>query len=341
MSTFSPLSRRRRFLGLVSGAVALGLLAACGTSAPGSAPTSGSSAQSGPWEFTDDRGKKVSLPQRPTRVVMQVNAAATLVDLGIKPTAVFGPQRLEDGKPDPQAGDVDPATPSIGSEFGEFNLEKLTEQRPELIVTIMYGESLWYVPEESQAAIEEKAPIVAIKLDGVPAAEAIGKFAKLAESLGADLDSAALTQAKKDFDDAGAALKAAAAAKPGLKVQVVQGTQDGLLVAKPDFFSDLKHFAAQGVDLVVPTAGEQPSWDELSWERVSTYPADLVLTDAREFTLSRDELAKQPTWAQLPAVRAGQVGLWHAETPMSYQKLTPVIRELAEQIEKARTDVVS
>ena len=347
MTTFtsgrSRVPTRRRFLGLTAGALALGLLAACGDSGPGAAAggSSTAAAPSGPWTFTDDRGKTVSLPQRPTRIVMQVNAAATLVDFGIKPTAVFGPQKLEDGKADPQAGDVDPGVVSVGTEFGEFNLEKYTEQRPELLVTIMYGESLWYIPEESQAAIEEKAPMVAIQLGGVSAAEGIAKFAKLAESLGADLDSAELAKAKKDFEDAGAALKAAAAAKPGLKVEVVQGTQDALLVGKPSFFSDLKYFTEQGVDIVAPTAGEQPTWDELSWERASTYPADLILTDARQFTLSQDELAKIPTWAQLPAVQAKQLGLWHAETPMSYQKLAPVIRELTGVIEKARADVVS
>lgn len=339
----SPTPTRRRVLALAGAAAAASLLVACGDTAPGASPgtTSAAPASSGPWEFTDDRGKKVSLPQRPTKVVMQVNAAATLVDFGIKPTAVFGPQKLEDGKADPQAGDVPADTPSVGTEFGEFDLEAYRALKPELLITIMYGETLWYVPEESMAKIEETAPIVAIKLDGVSAADAIGKFAELAESLGADLGTPELAEAKKGFEAAGAKLKAATAAKPGLKALVAQGAKDQLLVAKPGFFSDLTYFADQGLDLVRPTGGDQPSWETLSWEQSSAYPADLILTDARAFALSQQELAAIPTWAQLPAVKAGQLGLWHAETPMSYQKLTPVIEELTALVEKARADVVA
>ncbi|SDD25051.1 ABC transporter substrate-binding protein [Actinokineospora iranica] len=344
MNTFpTRQTRRRKFLAVATGVALASVLVACGDAAPGSSNggSSTAAAPSGPWEFTDDRGKKVSLPQRPTKIVMQVNAAATLVDFGIKPIGVFGPQKTTDGKPSPQAGDLDPNTESVGSEFGEFNLEKYTALKPELLITIMYGEALWYIPEESAATIEEKAPMVAIQLGGVSAAEGIAKFAKLAESLGADLNSADLAKAKQEFETAGAALKAAAAAKPGLKTMVVQGSKDALLVAKPDFFSDLNYFGKQGLDMVAPTGGEAPSWEELSWEQASRYPADLILNDSRDFTLPQAEMAKIPTWAELPAVKAGQLGLWHPETPMSYQKLTPVIRELASVVEKARTDVVS
>ncbi|MDQ3578147.1 MAG: ABC transporter substrate-binding protein [Actinomycetota bacterium] len=337
---------RRRLLTLAGGVTLAVLLSACGDTAPGSSQTTSSgtpstSAASGPWEFTDDRGKKISLPQRPTRIVMQVNAAAALDDFGIKPTAVFGPRELESGQPDPQAGDVSPDVPSVGTEFGEFNMEKYLEQKPELLVTIMYGEALWYVPEESAAQIEEKAPIVAIQLAGVPADEAIAKFGKLAESLGADLNTPELAKAKQDFEAASASLKKAAEGKAGLKTLVVQGIAEEAYLAKPSFFSDVSYFGKLGLDLVAPTEGEAPTWETISWEQVSKYPADLILTDARDQALSQSDLAKIPTWAQLPAVRAGQLGLWHAETPMSYQKLTPALIELTEVVSKARTDVVA
>lgn len=336
-----PAPSRRRFLGLTGGVALAGVLAACGsTDSP--APAAGrGDAPSGPWEFTDDRGKKVTLPRRPQNIVVQISAAASLVDFGITPTGVFGPRTLADGKPDPQAGDVDPAIPSVGTEFGEFSMEKFLGLKPELVVTIMYGESLWYVPEESQAAIEATAPIVGIQLGGVSATEAIGKFEALAEALGADVATPTLVRAKKDFETAAAGLAQATAAKPGLTTLVVQGSKDILYIGKPDFFSDLKFFTEKGLDIVTPTGGDAPTWEELSWEQAGTYPADLILTDAREMALSQGELAKIPTWATLPAVKSGQLGLWHAETPYSYQKYAGVLTELTGVVRKARTDVVA
>ncbi|MFC3998907.1 ABC transporter substrate-binding protein [Nocardiopsis sediminis] len=326
-------------LALAGATALLALLTACGGTAPGGSADDEAGADGGGWEFTDDRGETISLPERPENVVMQVNAAAALVDFGVDPAAVFGPRTLGDGSPSPQAGDVPADTPSVGTEFGEFDMEAYLAAEPDLVVTIMYGETLWYLPEEGIEEIEETAPIVAVQLAGVPADEAVEKFADLAGSLGADLDSAELAEAREQFEAAGDALAEAAEAQPDLSTLVVQGTPDTLYIAKPEFYSDLAYFQAKGVDIVVPDGGEGPNWEELSWERASTYDADLILTDDREIALPQDDLADIPTWTELPAVQEEQLGLWHAETPMSYQKLTPVVTELAETIEGADPDV--
>jgi iron-desferrioxamine transport system substrate-binding protein len=337
----SPSTSRRRFLGFSGGVALAGLLAACGDSRPGSpaAPTSG--AATGPWTFTDDRGRTASLPSRPTRIVMQVNAGAALVDLGVTPVGVFGPRTLANGKPDPQAGDVAPGVASVGTNFGEFDMERYLALKPELLVTISYSGTLWYIPADSASEIEAKAPIVAIELGDVSAPDAIAKFEKLAASLGADVNTAPVADARADFEAAGKELAQATAAKPGLKTLVVQGTTDTLRVAKPGFYSDLRYYGQQGLDLIAPRGGSEPTWEELSWEQAATYPADLILTDARSDGLPQSELAKIPTWSQLPAVEAGQLGLWHAETPMSYRKLAPVIRELTGVVSRSRAGIVA
>ena len=337
----------RRWGGIACALLTAAALAGCGastgpeTSTPGSDPAA---APSGPWEFTDDRGKKISLPERPTRIVAQVHAAAALWDFGVKPVGVFGPQKQADGSPDPQVGNVDlAAVTSVGAEFGEFNLEKYATLQPQLVVTIMYGPALWYVPEESQAKIEQLAPVVGIRLDGKTADEAIARFGELAKSLGADLDAPAVKQAKEGFDAASAELGKAAKEKPGLKVAMTIGQQEGYWVVDPKWHSDAKYFTQLGLDVVAP-ANPDPSFgfEQLSWENAAKYPADLILEDARAVGMTSDELAaKFPVWTQLPAVKASQVGPWRAETPSSYQLYTKVLTELTELVKKSNPDVVS
>lgn len=337
-STRRPLHLACAFLA----AVLLATLTACGGGTTESANQSETS--SGPWEFTDDRGTRISLPSRPKRIVAQVHAAAALWDFGIKPVGVFGPQRKPDGSPDLQVGNVDlDAVTSVGAEFGEFNLEQYASVRPDLVVTIMYGDALWYVPEESKAKIEQVAPIVGIRLDGKSATESIERFGELAAALGADLEAPAVKQAKADFDTASQEVTAAAKEKAGLKVEVAIGQQDGFWVADPKFHGDVKLFGELGLDVVAPAdANPAFGFEQLSWEQAGKYPADLVLEDARTVGMTSDELAaKYPTWKELPAVKAGQVGAWHAETPSSYQLYAEVLTELAKTVKNARTDVVA
>lgn len=315
-------------------------LAACGDA--GGNQDEGA-ASSGPWEFTDDRGKTIKLPKRPKRIVAQVHSAAALWDFGVKPVGVFGPQKTPDGKPDPQVGNVDlNKVGSVGSEFGEFDLEKFAKLDPDLVVTIMYGPALWYIPEESLAKIEKKAPVVGIRLDNKSADEAIAQFEKLAASLGADLNSDAIKQAKAGFEQASKDLAAAAKAKKGLSVEVAIGQEEGYWVADPKWHGDAKYLSKLGLDIVAPKKPDPAfGFEQLSWEQAGKYKSDLILEDARTLGMTPDQLTKKyPTWNQLPAVKAKQVGPWHAETPSSYTLYTKMLTELTEVIKKARTDIV-
>lgn len=339
MRILTTTARRHPAAVAATGAALAVLLAGCGSTAP-TASDDEETGSGGGWEYTDDRGETISLDAPPENVVVQVNAAAALVDLGFEPTAVFGPRELAEGEPDPQAGDVDPETPSVGTEWGEFDMESYLALEPDLVITIAYGEALWYVPEESADQIADAAPILAVQLQDVPADEAVQKFTDLAAALGADVESEAVTSAQEDFDAASAELAEATEANPDVSVMATNTSADLMNVAKPGFFSDLSYFQAQGVDFVEPDGGEAPNWHDLSWEQASTYEADVILADTRPNSLPADDLADIPTWAELPAVQADQVGGWHAETPMSHSKLAPVIRELAELIEGADPDVV-
>ncbi|QGZ52066.1 ABC transporter substrate-binding protein [Streptomyces sp. QHH-9511] len=329
---------RRRFLGLGGAVAATGLLAACGDSDMGKGSDK---AATGPWSFTDDRGKKITLKKRPERIVAQSHPAAALWDFGIRPVGIFGPQKTADGVTSPQVGNVDLSkTTSVGTNFGEFQMEKLISLKPELIVTIAYGPMIWYIPEEVIKKVEAVAPIAVIQLMGVAVPDAVKRFGELAAALGADPGSAEIQKAKRDFETAAAAVTTAAKAKKGLSVAVVSGTKENFFVADPAFHGDVKYFRQLGLDIVKP-AKPEAGFESLSWEEAGRYKADLVLEDARpEGGLTHQQLGAYPTWKGSPAVKAGQVTDWQTETPFTYQRFTKVLNDLAGAVTKARVDVV-
>ena len=60
------------------------------------------------------------------------------------------------------------------------------------------------------------------------------------------------------------------------------------------------------------------------------------MMDNRSSALQPDALTSKPTWAQLPAVKAGQVIPRTTEPIYSYDKCAPILDALAEAIEKAK-----
>jgi iron complex transport system substrate-binding protein len=328
---------RRRLLAAGSGAALGALLASCGSrdSPPEAAGTPG------PWSFTDDRGTTVSARATPSRVVAFTGTAAALVDFGIgdRIVGVFGETTLGDGKPTPQAGALDLAKVTvIGNVYGEFDIERYAALRPDLLVTHMYAPGdLWYVPEESRSKILELAPSVGISVARVALPTPIERYAKLAESLGADLNARPVTDARARFDAAAASLRQAATASGGLTVMAASGSVDVLYVSNPKASADLTYFADLGVNLVTPEKTDSGDYFEsLSWENADKYHADLILLDDRSTALQARDLAAKPTWAALPAVRAGQVAPWDAVPRFSYAGAAPLLENLAQAIRTAR-----
>ncbi|SCL25257.1 ABC transporter substrate-binding protein [Micromonospora inyonensis] len=336
----SPVRGVGRLLAVGAAVAMTVLLGACGadTPAPGDASSAGAE---GPWSFTDDRGTKIDLPKRPTRIVAQSHPAAALYDFGIKPVGVFGPQKTADGKPSPQIGNLDlTGVESVGTAFGEFQLEKLIALKPDLIVTVAYGPMIWYIPDEVRAKVEKIAPIAVIQLMGVAVPDAVKRFGDLSAALGADPDSPAIRQARTDFETAANALKAAVAAKPGLSVAVVSGTKENFFVADPEFHGDVKYLQQLGLQIVKPGKPEA-GFESLSWEEAGRYKADLVLEDARpEGGLDSTQMATYPAWQNSPAVKANQVVDWQTETPFTYQRFTKVLTDTAAAVTKADAAVV-
>ena len=337
-----PRLTRRTLVGgvaaLAASVPATGLLAAQGGT-PGADGT-----PSGEWSFTDDRGITITLPQRPTRIVAQVSVGAALWDYGIRPIGVYGPQRLPDGTPLPQAGNLDlDVVESVGEVMHEIDLEKLVSLKPDLIVTSLWGDIVFGDADDVLKMVASTAPTLGIQIRNVPISQPIARFEEVAEALGADLGAPDVVAAKETYTRTVDDLKAAITAKPGLKVMFTSASPELLYVANPKTFGDLLFFQELGLDIVQPEVEPTAVWEELSWEQANKYPVDLIMNDARpgvEWTLP-EELAQIPIWNSLPAVQAKQVGPWYlAFLIPSHASYAPVLQEMVGVIEAADPNVV-
>lgn len=348
-----------RFRWLAGAVVSALALAACGSdddassapettaAQPGDGPDDSSVETTPPdstgddgWTFTDDRGVTITLDEMPTRIVAYVGTAAVLWDFGVRPVGVFGPQRMEDGTPEPAAGNVDlDVVANVGDTWDGANLELLADLDPDLVVS---GGTVdpWVIGDQIERIEAEIAPVALIEVYKAPASEIIGNYARFAEAVGVDLDGPELVAARAAYDAAALALTAATEANPGVSVLATYADPGALTIAKPIDFPDLLEFQNLGVDVINPDTTEE-YWEPLSWEVADKYPADLIMHDIRSYSLQPDVLAADyPTWNILPAVQANQVIGWSAEAILSYQGFTAVFTELAAAIAAADPDTV-
>ncbi|MBQ0848834.1 ABC transporter substrate-binding protein [Streptomyces sp. BH-SS-21] len=335
----------RRGILAAGGAVGLGaVLAACGDDDPksGGSADKSKATSSGPWTFKDDRDETVKLDKVPANIVAFTGVAAALFDYGIEVKGVFGPTKTKDGKADVQAGDMDVSKVTVlGNVYGQFNVEKYATLAPDVLISTMFDDAgtLWYVPAESKDKISKLAPSVGISVYDRQLPKPLERMLALAESLGADVKAAKTVEAKKNFEAAAERLRAAAKARPEIKVLAGSASQDIFYVSGSNLSIDLEYFKALGVNLVEPPAKvlkASGGWFEnLSWENVDKYPADIIIMDDRTATIQPADIT-EATWKKLPAVKAGQVIGRTPEPILSYDKCTPMLNNLAEAIEKAK-----
>ncbi|GHC43583.1 ABC transporter substrate-binding protein [Streptomyces flavofungini] len=333
--------------GILAAGGALGLtavLAACGDEKKDKSGSGSGTEDGGPWSFKDDRGKTAKTDATPANIVAFTGVAAALYDYGIEVKGVFGPTKTKDGKPDVQAGDMDISKLTIlGNAWDQFNIEKYVGLQPDVLISTMFDDkgTLWYVPEQSKDKILGLAPSVGVSVYDRQLAKPLERILALAESLGADVKSDKVVTAKKRFEAASERLRKAAKSRPEIKVLVGSASAEIFYVSGSDLSADLEYFKALGVHLVEPPENakkESGGWfQNLSWENVDTYKADVIMMDNRTSALQPADLAKQkPTWGKLPAVKAGQVIPRVTEPIFSYAKCAPILEDLAKAIEKAK-----
>lgn len=297
------------------------------------------------WSFTDDAGVTISLPETPQRVIAYVNLAAALDDFGAKPFGYFGQPLRPDGTRETIAGDMDlEGMASVGPDYGAFDIEALVTDDIDLIVTDMWETppTFWGLEPDAIEQIEAVSPILNLWFINQPVTKTIERVGEVAAALGADPDNPQVAADRDAFLAAEADLKAAIAAKPGLKVAFASGTpDDAFYIGNPKVNADLIYFASLGLDIVAPE-DQSGFFEQLSWEEAGRYPVDLLIMDDRQWSSTPEELIeKVPTFAALPAVKAGAYGPWTSEWVPSYPGMTPVLERLAELIAKADPDIVS
>ncbi|WP_371671315.1 ABC transporter substrate-binding protein [Streptomyces sp. NBC_00289] len=335
----------RRGILAAGGALGLGAaLAACGDDkdTSGGSGERTTAAASGPWTFKDDRGTTVKLDKVPSDIVAFTGVAAALFDYGIPVKGVFGPTRTTDGKADVQAGDMDISKVTIlGNAWDQFSVEKYAALAPQVLISTMFdgAGTLWYVPEASKDKIAKLAPSVGISVYDRQLTAPLQRMWELAESLGADMTAAKVTDAKKTFEAAATRLRAAAKAKPDIKVMAGSASQELFYVSGTNLSIDLEYFKALGVNFVEPSEKSKAvggGWYEsLSWENVDKYAADIIMMDDRSSTIQPADIT-EATWKKLPAVKAGQVIARSPEPILSYDKCTPLLTNLAVALENAK-----
>ncbi|MFJ5639187.1 ABC transporter substrate-binding protein [Streptomyces sp. NPDC093223] len=346
MSNVRAAHLTRRGILAAGGALGLGAaLAACGdddAKSAGSSDKGTTAAKSGPWSFKDDRGTTVKLDKVPADIVAFVGVAAALYDYGVDVKGVFGPTKTKDGKADVQAGDMDVSKLTVlGNTWGEFNVEKYAALAPQVLITTMFdgAGTLWYVPDESKDKIAKLAPSVGISAYDRQLTVPLQRVWALAESLGADMTASKVTDAKKRFEAASSRLRAAAKAHPDIKVLAGSAAQDLFYVSGTNLSVDLEYFKALGVNFVEPSASvlkKSGGWyEDLSWENVDKYAADVIMMDDRSATIQPADIT-EATWKKLPAVKAGQVIARSPEPIFSYDKCVAMVENLAKALETAK-----
>jgi iron complex transport system substrate-binding protein len=328
-----------RTLTLLAAAVTSVLaLAGCATPSAPAAQASGSASASG-WTYTDDIGNTVTLAQRPTRIAGFTDQALSLFSYGITPVAVFG--RTDVASDTRFSGFDTSAMKILGSSYGEIDLEGLAQAKPDLIVTGIYPSDregtidstqpyYGFKDLEQQAKLAAIAPIVTVKVGGTGLG-LLESNARLALALGAD--PAKVDADKATFEKAAANLTAVAKAS-GLKVSAMYADANGIYLVKPEDEPETQLYKSLGVDYTELNPGGDYYWDIYSWENAGKVKvADIILLSDEGFQI--DDLRKQRTFADDPALVAGQV-YERRVSPMNYSAQAKNLDVLAGYLSAAK-----
>lgn len=314
-----PRSVRAALVPLVTLLLALGGCSGTAPAAPAPA-VSGSASASG-WTYTDGIGNTVTLDAAPTRIAGFTDQVLSLMSYGITPVAVFG---RTDVASDTRFADYDLSGVAItGNTYGEIDLEALAQAQPDLIVTGIYPTDrqgtidttqpyYGFKDLEQQEKLAAIAPIVTITVGG-KGLDVIEANSRLALALGAD---PAKVDADKQAFEAAAAELTKVAQEKALKVSAMYADADGIYLVKPEDEPETQLYKSLGVDYTELNPDGDYYWDIHSWENAGTVKvADVILLSNEGFQAA--DLAKQPTFADDPALQAGQV-YERRVSPMDY-----------------------
>ncbi len=286
----------------------------------------------GGWSFTDDKGVTVELPERPLRILADVNIAAPLWDFGIRPVAVFGwNASLDDeGQFSAAGGRVDPTMVEFAGDVTEpIRLEDAVAMQPDLILTITHvpddPQDYWSIDPSVLEQVQAIAPILALSGTG-RSDVTVDRTAELAQALGADLSTPELLAQRARYEAAIQAFTQAAAEKRDLTSLFSSIKKDNsIVIANPPDWRDLAWYRDLGLNIIDPDAEALEYWEELSLENALKYPSDILWQSTRPTAMTPEELEADPVHSNNPAVAAGQIGGWNQDSISSHQGMADAL----------------
>lgn len=333
-----PSMTRRAVLALICA----GALTAC--SGPGSTQPDEAAGSPGAFSFAGARGDTVELDAVPSRIIADEGSASALIALGVRPVAIWSYTPPADSLA-LQGLDLS-GIDSVGQVYGEVNVEKVAALAPDLIVTGYYPleKQLSGISPDDTTTVErlgQIAPIATVNATN-PASTYLTDMAGLAEKLGADLDAAAVAEARSAYESAVADFRTAVAAKPGLTVTAVS-VGEGLSIANPPDFAEFLDLTSWGLNVQVPAGvAARGYFETVSWENAAgAVQGDLLFFDSRPGFGTLADAQAQPTWSLIPAAQAGATVPWYSDTFTTYENYAKHLRQFTAAIEKADPNLVS
>lgn len=301
--------------------------------------------EDGSWQFTDDLGDTISLPETPTRVVAFIGYAAALYELGYEVVGYFGAATNDDGSPAAVAGNLPTdRIPSVALNDNDYSVdvEKLINVEAELLVGPNYSITtlpavIWPLDADAMDIIGQVVQTVHIAADdGTDVERTIKTIANLAEALGVDPENPDVVNTREAYEAAKANLADAIAAKPNLTTLWMSGYASGFWIGSTSDVDFIRNLGANVVADELAIAGEQ------SWETFPTLEADLIFNDDRPpYWWGVEQLTEEiPTYGLHPAVAAGQVASWHNTFVPGYAHFTPILEEYTQVFLDADETVV-
>ncbi|MEV5974228.1 ABC transporter substrate-binding protein [Streptomyces sp. NPDC051921] len=288
--------------------------------------------------------------RRPERVVAYVRAGAALLDLGVRPVAVYGSGHDGDVLDPVKAGGLAAAgVPYLGPgrALDEARVRELADRGGvDLVVDLTYdGKSPYALDEASTERLgaargaagapqaselrgareESGVPVVALSVGSeLPLAAIVDRFVELADALGpADVpEGRERERGLEELGDAEAALRAVAG-RTELTVLALSGAgPEQVHLARPHAWPELARLAELGIRFVEPGPGPGASWLTTDWEYTVGLGPDLVLFDSRANAV--------PPHRVPPGARLAP---WNPETPPSPSAYARFFRDLATALE--------
>lgn len=312
---------RRGFLAGAAGTAALLGLSACGSSDPAGDHSSG-------WSFTDDLGRRVSLPRKPSRIAaLADNVAIGLWAAGVhvvaSPMVKGTDEQLRGlGATDEQIKAIVAYAPN-----NEPNLERLSGASPDLLIGNGSDGKVPFV--EANPRLKDLAPVLGLNLQTATFEDSMDSLHALVTSLGVTPTD---DQAHRRYRQVAEALRATARDKDGLRVMVCYPDETGLTIMSSKWVPTAT-LSGLGFSLVSADGGANEFGKQVSWENVASVPADVVVL----IDFLGQGAPTNPLWKRMPAVAAGQLVVvnGNATFEFTYANYTVLLTQIATIIEKA------